>query len=246
MKLLAIDRGNSRTKTALQTGHSEFEYQVFENDPEDSLLLYIRSISFDAAIMSTVAADNLKKTSEYLQSKGFFLLVDPHTSLPLKNEYATPETLGTDRITGAIGAWKQMGERDVLLVDAGTCMNYEFVINNIYQGGAISPGLRMRLKAMHDYTGKLPLLEVPDSSIELIGKSTSGCMASGAVLGLCREIEGFANEYEKRYPGIAMVLSGGDAPFLGKYLKNGIFALHKEVVLIGLMEILKFNLNAKN
>ena len=285
VKLLAIDRGNSRTKVGIQHKSGDFEMAIFANDAEDELLGHIKNLHFDAAIMSSVAAGNLKRVSEYLQSNGKFISVDSTTPIPIKSEYATPETLGADRIAGAIGTWKLVGNKDVLLIDAGTCINYECVVNNIYKGGAISPGLEMRLKAMHDYTGKLPLLKLPENEIELTGNSTKGCMLSGTILGMVNEIEGFANQYHAKYPAISMVLSGGDGPFLGKYLgeplktkkfkagkgekaeftfvnehfeteaqrrnskflevplKNSIFAQHKEVVLVGLIEILKYNLN---
>lgn len=243
MNVIAIDKGNSRTKVGLQQKNGVIEMAVFANNAEDDLLHHIEKLAFDAAIMSSVAATNLKRVSDYLLAKGNFLLVNPQTKLPLNNKYATPETLGTDRMAGAIGAWILSGKSDVLLIDAGTCINYECVVDNAYRGGAISPGVEMRLKAMHDYTGKLPLFSVPTNHIEWLGNSTETCMISGAVIGIVNEIEGFARQYQTAYPGISMVLSGGDGPFLGKYLKNSIFAPHKEVVLIGLIEILKYNLN---
>lgn len=243
VKLLAIDRGNSRTKVGLHHKNGDVEMAVFANTAEDELIYHIKSLQFDAAIMSSVAVENLNIVSEYLQLNGKFICVDSSTPLPLISEYATPETLGVDRIAGAIGAWKLVGNKNVLLIDVGTCINYECVVNNIYLGGAISPGLEMRLKAMHDYTGKLPLLKLPEIEIEIIGNSTSSCMLSGAIYGMVNEIEGIVNRYQTKYSGILVVLSGGDGLFLGKYLKNSIFAQHKEVVLLGLIEILKYNLN---
>lgn len=243
MKLLAIDKGNSKTKVGLEHENGEMGISIFENNAENELLDFIKKTTFDAAVMSSVATGNLASISDYLKSNGKFLFLDSSIPIPLKNEYATPETLGADRIAGAIGAWKLTGEKDVLLMDAGTCINYECVINGAYKGGAIAPGLQMRLKAMHEYTGKLPLMDLPETKIELTGNSTAGCIISGAVLGMVFEMHGIAETYKVQYPGISVVLSGGDAPYLGMYLKNSIFTLHKEVVLKGLIEILKYNVH---
>lgn len=246
VKLLAIDKGNSRTKAGLRDTNGVLKVSFFANNAEDALLDFIKKQDFDASVMSSVAATDLSALSALLTQAADFLLVDSSTAMPIKNSYATPQTLGTDRIAGAIGAWALSGKQDILLMDAGTCINYECIINHTYLGGAIAPGLRMRLKAMHEFTGKLPLLDLPETEISLIGNSTANCMLTGAVLGMVKEMEGMAAEYILKYPQITTVLAGGDAAYLGKYLKNSIFAPHNEVVLVGLLEILKFNLNVEN
>ncbi len=243
MKILAIDRGNSRTKVGLQDLYGGLDVSIFPNTDTQDLLQHIKKINFDAAVMSSVAATDLVAVADYLQAQRNFLFIDSETATPVKNEYATPNTLGTDRMAGAVGAWTYMGHQDVLLIDAGTCINYECVVSNVYKGGAIAPGLQMRLTAMHEHTGKLPLLSLPENSVELIGNSTATCMLSGAIMGTVNEITATAAHYQQIYPGIRLVLSGGDAAYLGKYLKNSIFAPHKEAVLLGLIEILKYNLN---
>lgn len=244
MKLLAIDRGNSRTKVGITTEKGDPDIYYFTNTDEAGLIELFHYQNCEAAAMSSVAAHNLPLVAAYFQHKSNHILIDAHTPTPLKLEYATPKTLGADRIAGAVGAWKLTGEDNVLLVDAGTCINYEFVLNNCYKGGAIAPGLQMRLKAMHEFTGKLPMLELSDDEIELTGDSTKNCMLSGAVWGAVHEIDGIIENYKSIHPAISVVLSGGDAPYLGKYLKNSIFAPHKEVVIIGLLEILKHHLHA--
>jgi type III pantothenate kinase len=246
VKLLAIDRGNSRTKMGLRQSDGALEVHFFKNDAESLMLSWIQELNIDAAIMSSVAATELETVLDWFREHSRFLLLTPATPVPIQNNYATPETLGMDRLAGAVGAWVKAGKTDVLLLDAGTCINYECVVNNSYIGGAIAPGLTMRLTAMHHFTGKLPLLNLPDDKIELTGNSTTTCMLSGAVWGMVHEMEGVARDYQALYPGITIILGGGDAPFLGHYLKNSIFAPHKEVVLIGLLEILKYNLNVEN
>jgi len=245
VKLLAIDRGNSRTKVGLRNDNGELSIFIFDNSQESHILQFIQSQSFDASIMSSVAAEGIPSVSGHLLQQKF-VLVDSQTPLPIKNNYATPETLGTDRIAGATGAWSIAGSKNVLLMDAGTCINYECVVDGTYIGGAIAPGLMMRLRAMHEFTGKLPLLEIPDATVDITGDSTKNCMLSGAVWGFVKEMEGISTHYKQTYPSLSVILTGGDEPYLGKYLKNSIFAPHKEVVLVGLLEILKYNLNVKN
>lgn len=245
MKLLAIDRGNSRTKVGIHA-NGNLTVAYFDNSLEDELLAFMADQTFDASIMSTVTSGIFEKVTEYLKDRGRFVMLDSNTIIPIKNNYATLNTLGSDRMAGAVGAWSLGQKKDILLVDAGTCINYECVVGDVYLGGAISPGLQMRLKAMHYYTGKLPLLNPTEDRIELIGTSTVTCMQSGAAWGVIKEMEGLALDYMARFPAISVILTGGDAPYLGKYLKNSIFAPHNEVVLVGLLEILKYNLNVKD
>jgi type III pantothenate kinase len=244
VKLLAIDRGNSRTKVGISNQDEAPEIYYFANADESGLVNLLKEKNCDAGAMSSVAANNLPLIAEYFQKKTNYFLIDAKTPIPLKNEYATPNTLGADRIAGAVGAWTIAGKKDVLLLDAGTCINYECVLDNTYKGGAIAPGLEMRLRAMHEFTGKLPQLELTEALIELTGDSTSNCMLSGCVWGMVHEMNGIAETYKSRYPSIRVILTGGDAAYLGKYLKNSIFAPHKEVVIVGLLEILKHQLNA--
>lgn len=247
MKLLAVDRGNSRTKVGIQENNGVLQIHVFENAANDELLQFILDQKPDGAILSSVVSkDTIAIKTLFGGIEKDFFLLDYKTPLPLKNNYDTPETLGMDRLAGAIGAWVLAGKKDILLMDAGTCINYECVVNHTYLGGAIAPGLQMRLQAMHTFTGKLPSVVLPEATIDLTGQSTTNCMLSGAVFGMVHEMHGIANAYMIEYPTLAVILTGGDAPYLGKYLKNSIFTPHTEVTLVGLMEILKYNLNVKN
>lgn len=244
MKLLAIDRGNSRTKVGISDQNNDPQISYFANTEETELLEFIENENCEAGVMSSVAAGHLQKVASWFNNHAHHLVVNTATRIPLLNKYATPNTLGTDRIAGAVGAWVLANQNNVLLMDAGTCINYELVVDHAYLGGAIAPGLMMRLKAMHEFTGKLPLLELPEDGIKLTGDSTASCMLSGAVWGMVHEMNGIAQAYQQQYPGIQVLLTGGDATYLGKYVKNSIFAPHKEVVITGLLEILKNNLNA--
>jgi type III pantothenate kinase len=151
----------------------------------------------------------------------FVLHSDP---FPFLNAYATPNTLGIDRMVLATGATLRYPNQNRLVIDAGTCVTYDFISqDDVYLGGAIAPGLRLRYQSLHNYTAALPLLdsECPDY---FIGNSTANAIHSGVVNGLAHEIDGFIEEYRTRYSNFIIILTGGDAEFLAKRLKNTIFA----------------------
>lgn len=170
-----------------------------------------------------------------------FIELDYITPLPLINMYRTPRTLGRDRIACAVAASRLYPGLPVLVVNAGTCITVDFVTAaGEYLGGSISPGLRMRLQAMHTFTGKLPLLELrePDS---LIGSNTTESMLSGAVNGAVNEMAGMILVYRRNFPDLQVILSGGDMEYLEKLREIRIFAL-PNIVLTGLNYILEYNL----
>ncbi|MDO7873154.1 type III pantothenate kinase [Hymenobacter sp. ASUV-10] len=167
------------------------------------------------------------------------------TNIPLKNVYATPHTLGADRLAAAVGAASLRPGQDTLIIDAGTALKIDLVTTDgTYHGGSIAPGLRMRLRALHEFTGRLPLLELPtgDATVSLTGDSTRGAMLSGVVNGTVAEIDGFVAQYRRRWPALGVVLTGGDATFLAARLVARIFVV-PELVLLGLNRILTYNVD---
>lgn len=162
------------------------------------------------------------------------------SKVPFKNSYATPGTLGMDRIALATAAFYQYPRRNALVIDAGTCITYDMVNDaGEYIGGAISPGLYMRYRAMHDQTQKLPLLE-PKETLDLIGNSTESSMHSGVINGATQEMDGFINQYRSRFQDLTVILTGGNTQFFAKRLKNSIFANSKFLV-EGLNYLLEYN-----
>jgi len=175
-----------------------------------------------------------------LQNNFSVLKVTHKTKVPFKNLYATPQTLGVDRIALVAAAAIQYPEKNVLVIDAGSCVTYDFLSDhNQYLGGVIAPGLTMRFKAMHTFTAGLPLLalEIPKRDI---GDSTSTAMQVGAFLGLVNEIDGFITSYSENYADLTVILTGGDAEILRDRLKNDIFA-NSNFLLEGLHYILEYN-----
>ncbi|RZL16136.1 MAG: type III pantothenate kinase [Hymenobacter sp.] len=170
------------------------------------------------------------------------------TPVPVRNAYATPQTLGPDRLAGAVGAAGLRPGQATLVIDAGTALKLDLVTaDGTYHGGSIAPGLRMRLQALHTFTGRLPLLELPPPSeaVQLIGDSTASCLLSGVVRGTAAEVRGLVAEYRQQHPQLAVLLTGGDAPYLAAALAplaGRIFAV-PELVLLGLDKILRYNVD---
>ncbi|MGO3706636.1 MAG: type III pantothenate kinase [Mesonia hippocampi] len=165
------------------------------------------------------------------------------TPIPFDNKYKTPSSLGIDRIALMAKAASYPTQGAKLVIDAGTCITFDFLTEkNAYLGGAISPGLQMRYKAMHTFTEKLPLLKTEDVKlpVSLIGNTTVACMDSGVVCGASLEIDAYIDRIKKKYKDLTVILTGGDSLLLSKNLKNSIF-VHPNFLLEGLDTILEFN-----
>ena len=166
--------------------------------------------------------------------------LDHSSKVPFKNSYATPRSLGVDRIALATAAFYHNPKGNTLVIDAGTCITYDMVNDyGEYLGGAISPGLNMRYRALHEQTAKLPLLK-PDELLDFIGNATESSIHSGVVNGLRHELDGCIEQYRSRFTDLTVILTGGDAQFLSKRLKNTIFA-DSNFLLLGLNYLLEYN-----
>ncbi|MDN3668985.1 type III pantothenate kinase [Echinicola jeungdonensis] len=240
MRNLIIDIGNTRTKTALFSGQEVLWEEDFGNLGQ--VASFVQKEKFDNAIMSSVKWDKgeLKDVFQF-----DFLFLDFQTSLPIKNNYQSPQTLGLDRVAAAVGAWALAGKGPVLGIDLGTCITYEFVDpKDNYLGGGISPGLQMRLLAMHQQTAKLPLASISTEELspELIGGDTLSCLKSGVYHGTKQELEGIIKEYQSSYKDLRVYICGGDAKFFESLTKDYIFVI-PNLVLYGLNRILIYNVD---
>src|SRR5690606_6792967 len=149
------------------------------------------------------------------------------------NCYDTPDTLGKDRLAGAVAGAHLYPGKNVLIIDAGTAITYDMVHSmNQYVGGSISPGINMRFKALHTFTKRLPLYE-PTMYDKLTGTDTYQSIMSGVMVGARAEMDGIINEYEQKYQSLITILTGGDAIYFDKKLKSNIFAT-SNLVLSGL------------
>jgi type III pantothenate kinase len=197
--------------------------------------------SFENLIISSVKTDEALISSWASKAKRYFIL-NSDLPLPITNLYATPKTLGMDRLAAVCGAHQLFPSDNCLIIDAGTCITYDFKDKEAnYHGGSISPGLAMRFKAVHTFTAKLPLV-TPKPGVKLIGQSTETSIQSGVVNGLLAEIEGIIRQYLEKFPELQVILCGGDAGFFENQLKASIFA-SPELVLMGLNTILNYNVS---
>jgi type III pantothenate kinase len=238
---LVIDVGNSRVKIAVFNNNELIHNEIFTDLTWlNGAVEIIKNFNCSNAIISSVG--NLKKVDLVkLSSKINLIQLTNNTKVPFKNAYATPKTLGVDRIALVSSAVLSFPYKNVLIIDAGTCITYDFVNSEaVYFGGAISPGLKMRYQSLHFFTKKLPLLE-PSNNYSLIGDSTANSIHSGVVLGVLNEIEGVINQYLNKNKDLTVVLTGGDVNFLSNKLKNSIFA-NPNFLLQGLNTILTHNL----
>jgi len=237
---LVIDIGNTRVKAAVFEQKELRHFCVFASLTELLNASLVAKHSIKRCIIGSVV-NEIEPFVEELRKQIPVLLFDSNTPVPLKNLYKSAHTLGSDRLAAAIGGNAQAPGEDILVIDAGTCIKYNFVnAANEYLGGAISPGLQMRFKAMNFYTSRLPLLEVDESYSELIGTDSRESMLAGAQLGAVAEVDGFIERYRQRFNNIKVFLTGGDAEFFASRLKKPIFA-DQFLILKGLNEILQHN-----
>ena len=238
---LVIDVGNTSIKIGVFEGDSIVYKETLESERFSEVVqkIYDDYPLIDQAVLSSVA--NITE-NDVSFVKGMFLttILDHTMVMPFKNLYATPKTLGVDRLALTAAAVCQFPAKEVLIIDAGTCITYDFKNKQEeYLGGAISPGLRLRYTSLNNFTSKLPLLNL-ESPKNHIGDTTNQAIHSGVVNGILYEIQGTIAEYCNTYPDLTVILTGGDAHFLSKRLKNSIFAT-SNFLLEGLNHILAFN-----
>ncbi|MFP2997437.1 type III pantothenate kinase [Spongiivirga sp. MCCC 1A20706] len=240
---LVIDAGNTRPKLAVFEKErilvkNTSSYKDLGQDIDAILSDYSK---MERIIVSSVAKlDNqlVNRLSEKLPTH----TLSHESKLNYTNLYETPNTLGVDRIALMSAAAKYFQYQNVLVIDAGTCVTFDFKNNqNEYLGGAISPGLQMRYNSLNHYTANLPQLE-PEKLSSFIGVSTESAIHSGVLNGLAQEIDGVINQYRQRYKHLTVILTGGDVKIFAEYLKNSIFA-DSNFLLKGLNTILEYNKN---
>ena len=238
---LVIDAGNSFVKTAVFQNNRLLEKQIFrrEDFSKNFSNLKKKFPEIKKSILSSVSFMDSKLENEVRQSYSL-LQLDNKIRLPFKNKYATPDTLGKDRIALVAAAVNTYPGENVLIIDAGTCITYDLKTKeDVYLGGAISPGLQMRFQSLHKFTANLPLVK-PKPEAELIGNSTESSILSGIINGIKMELKGTIESYNTKFEDLTIIFTGGDSQILSIPLKNSIFA-NSNFLLEGLNFILEFN-----
>ncbi|MEF9923059.1 MAG: type III pantothenate kinase [Muribaculaceae bacterium] len=241
MKLnIAIDQGNTATKVSLFDGLtlvSNKKYKALNISDIEQLL---SENEIGVAIYSSVQKRNEEIENLLHERLDKCLILSYKTPMPMTIDYATPHTLGNDRIAAAVGALCEMPEKNVLIIDAGTAVTLDLLNKKgHFVGGNITPGLRTRFESLHNFTDKLPLID-EDGDIPLIGYDTSTAIRAGVVNGLVSEIEGYIDCVTKEIGDLTVFMTGGDSQFLAKRIKSPIFG-DENLLSKGLNRILLYN-----
>lgn len=197
---LVIDIGNTIAKFAAFDEETIVEVVYDSNETLEQLPAFTQKYIFDKAIIATVIDLGIVALQRLESLNCSLLWLDDKTPAPVENLYETPKTLGSDRLAAVVGANGLFPDRDILIIDAGTCITYEFVdALGCYHGGNISPGMQMRFKSLHEFTNRLPLVG-PDGDAPFIGKSTETAICAGVLRGIVYEISGYITAMRYNYP----------------------------------------------
>ena len=241
---LIVDLGNTLAKFFLyKNGQCVKEHKVNKENYRDTAESLILSHKVIKGLIYSDVSNQAGDFFEKFSNQFSVIAVSSNMQLPFINSYQSPESLGSDRIVLVAAACKSHPNTNVLIIDLGTCITYDFLdANNIYQGGAISPGFEMRYKSLNQFTGNLPLLDA-DEGQSPSGKNTEQAIHAGIYFGIIDEINARINYYELKYDSLTVILTGGDANKLPKTLKNSIFA-HPNFMAEGMFHLLKLNIDS--
>jgi type III pantothenate kinase len=240
---IVIDQGNTSVKIALLEEDRLLHTFCFDSITVADLQNIVQEYRPEKGIFCSVGQWDSAFTLYLNSSLSSFFELNSSLQLPLILNYKTPRTLGSDRIAAAVGAHQQKPDENILVIDIGTAITFDFIEKGgIYSGGNISPGPDLRFKSLHDYTHSLPLIDengdLPDS-----GYDTATAIRAGVINGIVREIDSYIEEFKKKHNGFVF-LTGGYSFYFESKLKNPIFA-DANLILKGLNEILNFQKNIK-
>jgi len=238
---LIVEVGNTNTKLAVFEKNNCIEKAIWKNAQIEDVEKFCINVAskVDKTLLSYTGIVNERL---YNMLKDNFLLYEfnANSKLSVQNKYATPATLGKDRLAAIVGVWELYPKQASMHISAGTCITYDAVDKEgVYYGGSISPGLTMRFKALQHFTARLPLVEAA-STEKWYGDSTETAIRTGVQIGFLAEIRSFIDIYKRYYQIDNVILSGGDADFISKEI-NFPFVVEKEIVLKGLNKILTDN-----
>lgn len=230
-RYLVVDAGNTRVKIGVYEGDLLVESFAFSNKQLQELKSFLIEYRFHHAILCSVRSK--KDTQWLLQLMQGAVLFNTLPRYPVQIAYDTPETLGADRLANVIAAHASC-KGNALVIDIGTCVKFDFVdAAGVYQGGSISPGIELRYRSMHEFTGALPLIN-ETGPVGHIGKSTRECMHIGVIQGIQAELDQFIQHYSTRFQGLTIFVTGGDAQHFDFAAKNDIF-VNENLTLQGLL-----------
>jgi type III pantothenate kinase len=236
---LIIDIGNSSTKLAIFNGKQKVAILRYDELTEKILKELILNYKILKAIISSVKEIPAFLISILKQQVNYLHILSYESGLPYSIEYETPETLGTDRIAAVAGAYSAFQGSDVLIIDAGTAITYDFLKGTKYTGGSISPGIDMRFKALNKFTVKLPLVSRSEG-FSFPPRNTTDAIRAGVITGVTYEINEYIRTFKKKHKYLKVIVTGGDGSYLKDKISDEIIYL-PDIVIDGLNFILEYN-----
>jgi type III pantothenate kinase len=236
---LILDIGNTSTKLAFYEGGKKvssvrlIDYGKNELEKELSYFVITKAIISSSRIVPAFIPALLHKKIPFVHE------LSHNSHFPFRIEYDTPESLGTDRIAAVAGAYHMFPGAEILVIDAGTAITFEFLSENIYKGGNISPGIAMRFKALNSFTDRLPLVS-PTEDYEFPGRNTGDAIIAGVITGVVYEINEYIRTFEENRADYKIILTGGDGKFIKERINHQI-TYSPDVVTDGLNYILEYN-----
>lgn len=234
--VLLIDAGNTHIKAGeVRNGSISSVHRFGYTD--NTFNAFLRQHENASKVLSSVLDE--EHTARLVEELTPCFRVTHSTKLPLTLDYETPVTLGMDRICNACAMLRLSKTHISISIDIGTCIKFDILEGTVYKGGSISPGIELRYRAMHEFTGKLPLLDARGSA-PMIGNSSHKSMHSGVINGIRTELDGFMTFYRSQYPELTFFITGGDAVYFDFEGKNDIFVI-ENLTLEGMYTIYSFN-----
>ncbi len=238
---LLIDIGNTRSKIAVWEGEKklqEFNFKQLEIDYLEKLIKY--SFHIDKAILSSVVDVDFKIINFLTNRLKNFVVLDGNTKTPIINHYRSRSTLGSDRIAAVTGANYLYPGQNLLVIDSGTAITFDWVSSEAeHLGGNISPGFDMRFLALHNFTGKLPLID-KCTQWDFVGNNTTSAIVAGVQNGIVFEVNGYIEYAQRNFDNFLVILTGGNIEYFVNQIKNPIF-VHSDLLFVGLNRILNYN-----
>src|SRR5574339_270 len=236
---ICFDFGNTRLKAAIFQHQQLAEVIVIENDGNGTIESLLKEFDPQKIILSSVINHNPEIETQFAARAKFHKL-NHVSNLPFTTPVGKPETIGADRLALSAAAVYFFPKQHNLVIGMGSCITYNFInADHEFLGGGISPGMEMRMRALNQFTARLPIVK-PDGNVPLVGYDTVTNILSGVVIGMAHEMDGFIHDYKQRYSNFNVHLTGGDLVYLAPHLKNQIFA-DPELIFKGLYAICESN-----
>jgi len=236
---LIVDIGNTTTKLAVYKDQEKLSVSRINELSCEELEKRLSGVKIKRAIVSSVRKLPPYISDLFFSNIPFVHILSYKSKLPFRIEYETPKTLGADRIAAVAGALNYFPGDEILIIDAGTAITFEFISANIYKGGNISPGLSMRFKALNKFTGSLPLVSPPEN-YSFPGRNTTDAITAGVITGMTYEINEYIRTFEKKHTDFKIILTGGDSGFLKDKINYQVIYM-PDIVTDGLNYILDYN-----